>query len=196
MNDAKNIVKDIMKSRTLKHSKKKSQDNPFINKSLKNIQKVYKKISQQIFSETDESDENQFYPANTKDIQTKPRENYNHIFINTTNGNIFEYSIEKKKIVFDFQNQLFDHISWVATSGNKKHLFAISNNGYIIELDVRSHKRIKSFDNKGKATKVLVTYDSQFLFTCTDTGNLKKWCMKTNKPLHIWSNDTNKEIQA
>ena len=134
----------------------------------------HKELSQTDFSE--------------KEINHEQHLNDNHIVFGCNEGLFYKYSIDQRKITYEFGKVIKKWFLSITATPDKKNFLLVDNDGGLHEFN-SLYQRVANFKVNEEIGKILATYDGKFLITTRkDMDNLTKWCMKTNKAIHNWGN--------
>ena len=121
----------------------------------------------------------------------------NRLFIGCGSGEVYEYSINEKRTVYDFGKKFNCFVSSMATTFDNKYLFVCDYDGEFREFDISTHNQVNEFgvENAGYC---VVTYDNKFLITTPTRKNAKltKQSIQTKQRLHTWDSNVNEDVMS
>lgn len=115
------------------------------------------------------------------------------IYIGTGDGCVIEYSITRKKVIYEsgivFKN---GQIHSMVITHDKSSLFLCAQDGFCKEFKIATRKWTNSYAIKN-AIVCTVTKNDEFLFTASTqkTNNLSIWSIKTKQLINAWSSSVN-----
>ena len=105
----------------------------------------------------------------TNDVVQKTNKKETHLLVSCIDGYLFEYSIEQRKIVYEFQKLKKLIITSVVMHNNSKSFFVLTLNGGIHQYLLKNHSCIKKVFSK--TINIMISWNSKYLITGKGVGN-------------------------